>query len=188
MLGKISISAISLTLLATGMAFTPAAQAATGSCASITKALVVADGYKAATTPKLTPYNFANTSANEANALGTTIDFGAKAPEKGTYAAQFAINWSGSVLVPDTGDLVVDEDDLKKHLNRGETNCAGPAPASNTQLWTEHEQMNGNDAERASPADVVRQALHPDTIHELHAAIDHQLPCQPHTPAPWSSE
>jgi len=32
------------------------------------------------------------------------FDFGAKAPEKGAYAAQFAINWSGSVLVPDTGE------------------------------------------------------------------------------------
>jgi hypothetical protein len=32
------------------------------------------------------------------------FDFGDKAPEKGTFAAQFAINWSGSVLVPDTGE------------------------------------------------------------------------------------
>jgi hypothetical protein len=32
------------------------------------------------------------------------FDFGEKAPEKGTFAAQFAINWSGSVLVPDTGE------------------------------------------------------------------------------------
>ena len=32
------------------------------------------------------------------------FDFGAQAPEKGTFAAQFAINWSGSVLVPDTGE------------------------------------------------------------------------------------
>jgi hypothetical protein len=32
------------------------------------------------------------------------FDFGDKAPEKGTYAAQFSINWSGSVLVPDTGE------------------------------------------------------------------------------------
>ena len=32
------------------------------------------------------------------------FDFGAKAPEKGTYAAQFSINWSGSVLAPDTGE------------------------------------------------------------------------------------
>ena len=96
MLGKISISAISLTLLATGMAFTPAAQAATGSCASITKALVVADGYKAATTPKLTPYNFANTSANEANALGTTIDFGAKALVVGCVSPADIAKYSAS--------------------------------------------------------------------------------------------
>jgi len=32
------------------------------------------------------------------------FDFGEKAPEKGTFAAQFAINWTGSVLVPDTGE------------------------------------------------------------------------------------
>lgn len=32
------------------------------------------------------------------------FDFGADAPEKGRYAAQFSINWSGSVLVPDTGE------------------------------------------------------------------------------------
>lgn len=32
------------------------------------------------------------------------FDFKDKPPEKGTYAAQFSINWSGSVLVPDTGE------------------------------------------------------------------------------------
>ncbi|MFM2211347.1 MAG: hypothetical protein RL639_541 [Verrucomicrobiota bacterium] len=32
------------------------------------------------------------------------FDFGAGAPEKGTYAAQFSINWTGSVLAPDTGE------------------------------------------------------------------------------------
>ena len=32
------------------------------------------------------------------------FDFGDKAPEKGTYVAQFSINWSGSVLIPDTGE------------------------------------------------------------------------------------
>ncbi len=32
------------------------------------------------------------------------FDFGPNAPPKGTYAAQFAINWSGSLLVPDTGE------------------------------------------------------------------------------------
>ena len=32
------------------------------------------------------------------------FDFGDKAPDKGTFAAQFAINWTGSVHVPDTGE------------------------------------------------------------------------------------
>jgi hypothetical protein len=32
------------------------------------------------------------------------FDFGDKAPEKGSFAAQFAINWTGSVHVPDTGE------------------------------------------------------------------------------------
>ena len=32
------------------------------------------------------------------------FDFGAAAPEKGTYAAQFSVNWTGSVLAPDTGE------------------------------------------------------------------------------------
>ena len=32
------------------------------------------------------------------------FDFGDKAPAKGTYAAQFSIHWSGSVLAPDTGE------------------------------------------------------------------------------------
>ncbi len=32
------------------------------------------------------------------------FDFGDKAPPKGTYAAQFSIHWSGSVLAPDTGE------------------------------------------------------------------------------------
>ena len=95
MLRKISITAISLTLLTTGVVFTPVAQAATGSCTSITRALVVADGYKAATAPKLKPYNFANTSANEANALGTTIDFGAKALVVGCVSPADIAKYSG---------------------------------------------------------------------------------------------
>jgi hypothetical protein len=79
MLRKSSISAISISLLITGVSFMPSAEAATGSCASITKALVRSDGYKAATGPTTTPYNFAKPAANQVNALGTTIDFGAKA-------------------------------------------------------------------------------------------------------------
>lgn len=76
---KFFMSTISLSLLIGALSFVPAAQAASGSCASITKALVVADGYKSAVGPTTLHYNFANTAANQANAMGTTIDFGAKA-------------------------------------------------------------------------------------------------------------
>jgi hypothetical protein len=76
---KISIGVLALSLLFVGVSFTSVAQAASGSCASITKALVVADGYKLASGPSKTPYNFSSASANQPNALGTTIDFGAKA-------------------------------------------------------------------------------------------------------------
>jgi hypothetical protein len=59
-------------------AVTPA-NAATASCSALTKAVVVADGYTAATGPVVTAYNYKTISKNPANALGTTIDFGAKA-------------------------------------------------------------------------------------------------------------
>lgn len=96
MLRKISLTVISLALLTVGLSFTPAAQAATGSCASITKALVLSDGYKAAVGPMLTPYNFTNASANQANALGTTIDFGAKALVVGCVSPADIAKYSGS--------------------------------------------------------------------------------------------
>ena len=67
-----------LALAGTAVAVAPA-NAATVSCASLTKAVVVSDGYTAATGPVVTKYNYTNLKANEANALGTTIDFGAKA-------------------------------------------------------------------------------------------------------------
>ncbi len=53
--------------------------AAPATCASITKALVVSQGFTAASSPKVTPYNYADNATNVANAVGTTIDFGAKA-------------------------------------------------------------------------------------------------------------
>ena len=56
----------------------------------------MADGYKLATGPALTPYNFANTSANQANALGTTIDFGAKALVVGCVSPADIAKYSGS--------------------------------------------------------------------------------------------
>ena len=77
---KTLITTISTTgLLLAGISFAPASQAAASSCASITKAAVVGDGFTGAIDPTITSYNYANPSANQANALGTTIDFGIKA-------------------------------------------------------------------------------------------------------------
>jgi len=95
MLRKVTISAAAISLVIAGLSFSTQAQAATGTCSSITKALVVADGYKSATSPKITPYNFANTSANEANAQGTTIDFGAKALVVGCVSPADIAKYSG---------------------------------------------------------------------------------------------
>jgi len=67
----ITFSTIVLLITPTSSAF-----AATSSCAAITKAVVVADGYSKAETPTITAYNYSKVSANQANALGTTIDFG----------------------------------------------------------------------------------------------------------------
>jgi hypothetical protein len=78
---KKSVTALVALSIATGAGIIGAvpANAATQSCASITKALVVSDGYTAATGPVVTAYNYTKISANPANALGTTYDFGAKA-------------------------------------------------------------------------------------------------------------
>jgi hypothetical protein len=67
------------TLVVGSSAVTTAGAATSPSCAGITKALVVSNGYTGATGPVITPYNCAKPSANAMNALGTTIDFGAKA-------------------------------------------------------------------------------------------------------------
>jgi hypothetical protein len=56
-----------------------AASTRVATCSSITKSVVAADGFSAATKPKITAYNYTKVSSNPANALGTTIDFGAKA-------------------------------------------------------------------------------------------------------------
>ena len=74
--------ATALTVILTGgmgILSVEAAGASSPTCASITKAVVVGDGYTLATGPKITAYNYKTVSANQANALGTTIDFGAKA-------------------------------------------------------------------------------------------------------------
>ena len=58
---------------------TPAVAATTNNCTKITQAVVVADGFKNATPAMITNYNYTKPSANPANALGMTIDFGAQA-------------------------------------------------------------------------------------------------------------
>ena len=65
--------------LAAVVPITSAGATSTATCASLTKQVVVADGYTKATKPVITPYNYKKLSANAANALGTTIDFGAQA-------------------------------------------------------------------------------------------------------------
>lgn len=51
----------------------------TPSCSALTKSAIVADGFTGATGPVVTSYNYKKLSANAANALGTTLDFGSKA-------------------------------------------------------------------------------------------------------------
>jgi hypothetical protein len=86
MLRRTLLTPVVLGLLAAGSttlvaSLSPSAGAATkvASCAALTKAVVVRDGFTAATTPAITAYNYTTASANSANALGTTIDFGTKA-------------------------------------------------------------------------------------------------------------
>lgn len=70
-------------LLATSFSLTSASVASArtnpGHCSRLTLAVVKGDGFTKATPAMTTPYNYTKASANAANALGTTIDFGAKA-------------------------------------------------------------------------------------------------------------
>lgn len=70
-----------LSSLAVGAASSTSAGAASSSasCASITRSVVVGDGFTGAASPTVTPYNYKTLSANPTNSLGTTIDFGSKA-------------------------------------------------------------------------------------------------------------
>lgn len=75
-----SLAVTATVALGAGVA-TSAASATTSShsCASVTKAQMIAAGFTKATGPKITAYNDAKLSANAPNALGETIDFGSKA-------------------------------------------------------------------------------------------------------------
>lgn len=69
---------ISSSVLAPGVA-TLASATTTASCSQLTKTALATDGYVNATGPIVTAYNYTKTSANAANSLGTTLDFGSKA-------------------------------------------------------------------------------------------------------------
>jgi hypothetical protein len=77
---KIRLALASLVLLGTTMTVTSAGAATpvTG-CGLITHSLIKADGFDSSYGPVVTEYDYAHPSKNAANALGTTIDFGAKA-------------------------------------------------------------------------------------------------------------
>jgi len=74
----LALSAVATAFSAVGTGGVAGASTAQ-SCAKLTKAAVVADGFTKATCPIVTPYNYAKGASNPANALGTTYDFGAKA-------------------------------------------------------------------------------------------------------------
>ena len=65
--------------LALSTSASASSMASSATCASITKALVVSQGFTGATAPVVTPFNYVDETKNAANAVGTTIDFGAKA-------------------------------------------------------------------------------------------------------------
>jgi hypothetical protein len=81
-----TLNTLAATLLAVGTVVTVAAGASSvaaaatkASCGSLTKSLITTSGFSGATGPVVTPYNYKKISANQANALGTTYDFGPKA-------------------------------------------------------------------------------------------------------------
>jgi len=98
---KTAIAAASLLALAASSVIVAPANAATPSCAAITKALVVSDGFTAATGPVVTAYNYTNLKANAANALGTTIDFGAKALVVGCVSPADITKLAGKSMTAD---------------------------------------------------------------------------------------
>lgn len=75
LIGSAALVAGALTVTTTGVV----AGAATNKCGQITLSAVKSYGFTKATGPVITQYNYKKPSANAANSLGETIDFGAKA-------------------------------------------------------------------------------------------------------------
>ncbi len=76
LIGSTALLAGSLTFAATG---TIASAASANKCGQLTLSTIKSYGFSQATAPKITQYNYQKASANAMNALGETIDFGAKA-------------------------------------------------------------------------------------------------------------
>ena len=68
-----------ITTISSGLRSTAGAATTASACNKITKAVMVADGCNRAVSPTISSYNCTKPSSNPANALGSTIDFGAKA-------------------------------------------------------------------------------------------------------------
>ena len=76
LIGSAALLASVCTVAATGSI---ASAATANKCGQLTLSAIKSYGFTKATGPKITQYNFTKSSANAANALGETIDFGAKA-------------------------------------------------------------------------------------------------------------
>jgi hypothetical protein len=73
------LAATALPVLALSASSVTASASSVATCASLTKSLVTSEGFSGATAPVVTPYNYAQVSKNQTNALGTLYDFGPKA-------------------------------------------------------------------------------------------------------------
>ena len=69
----------SLVVATAGLTASSAGATTITGCGLITHSMIKADGFDSSTGPYVTDYNYAKPSKNPANALGQTIDFGAKA-------------------------------------------------------------------------------------------------------------
>ena len=76
LIGSAALLASVCTVAATGSI---ASAATANKCGQLTLSAIKSYGFTKATGPKITQYNFMKPSANAKNALGETIDFGAKA-------------------------------------------------------------------------------------------------------------
>jgi len=102
------LSVVALSPLALTVTSSTAQAAMPATCSSITLAQVKADGFTGATGPVVTPYNYANPSKDATNALGTTIDFGAKALVVGCVSPADVTKLAAAAKVKGTATVRLD--------------------------------------------------------------------------------